>query len=197
MAVVDLNSLPVLNAPPEPFAVSGWRGGEGGGAIFWQGALGDRWMLPVETAMMKAEPDLRRALALVSQAERLGGKIEIPQPDFNVGAPGTPTVAADTASGRTVPLTGLTPHYAIRAGQWVTIVVDGRGYLDEIVTPVVADASGEAEIELRNLIRKGLSEDDVVELGRPWIEGAVTVTRRAPNDINRAGSFAFTITELR
>lgn len=197
MAVIDLDTLPILSAVPEPLAASGWRGGEGGGAMFWEGRPGDRWQMAVETSMMKVEPDQRLARALLAKAERLGARVSIPMPDFNVMAPGSPVVATTTAAGRAVPIEGLTPRYPIRAGAWVTIVVDGRGYLDEVTDQVIANVDGEATISLRNPIRKSIPAGATVELGKPWIEGAMMVTRRPPIDISHAASFAFTIMEVR
>lgn len=197
MASIDLTELRIASAVPEPYAFSGWRRPGLGGALSYESRLGDRWSIRLRTPMMAVEPDWRRWSALFDDAERLGGIFEIPQPGYDVGAPGTPLVDADTASGREVPIKGLTPDYAIRAGQWLSIVSDGYRYADRVAVQAIADSSGDATVRLRNLIRAPLSEGDVVELGAPKIEGAVEILSRPPLEIERVTSIEFLVTELR
>lgn len=197
MASIDFTGLPIASAVPTPFSFSRWRRPGLGGAITYQGRLGDRWSFTFRTPLMPIEPDWRRWSALFDDAERLGGVFDIPQPEFSVGAPGTVLVDADTASGRTVPLKGLTPSYAIKAGQWISFVSDGYRYADRVVEQVIADSTGDATVRIRNLLRAPLSEDDVVELGSPKIEGAVEVVSRPPLEIEHVTAIEFIVTEFR
>jgi hypothetical protein len=197
MASIDLTSLRIASAVPTPYAFSGWRQPGLGGALSYEGRLGDRWMMTVRTPMMKVEPDWRRLSALFDDAERLGGIIEIPQPDFNVGAPGTPLVSATTASGRSIPIDGLTPNYAIKAGQWLNYTKGGVIYADRVAEQVIANGSGQATVRLRNLLRVSLADGDVIELGGPKMEGAIQVTSRPPLEVERVTSIEFTVTELK
>lgn len=197
MASIDLTTLPIASAVPEPYAFSGWRKPGLGGALAYEGRPGDRWMMRVRTPMMQVEPDWRRLSALFDDAERYGGIVAIPQPGFDTGAPGQPLVASATSSGRMVPIDGLTPHYAIKAGQWVSIQHGGQWYADRIAEQVIANASGQATIRLRNLIRTPFADGDAVELGKPVMEGAIEVTSRPPLEIERVTAIEFTITEFK
>lgn len=197
MASIDLTELPIASAVPEPYAFSGWRKPGLGGSLAYEARPGDRWMMAVRTPMMAVEPDWRKWSALFDDAERLGGIVVIPQPGLDVGASGSPLVASATASGRTVPLDGLTPHYAIKAGQWVSIQHSGQWYADRAAEQVIANSSGQATIRLRNLIRTPLSDGDVVELGKPVMEGAIEVTSRPPLDVERVTAIEFVLTEFK
>lgn len=157
--------------------------------------LGDCWGAPVETPSMHIEPDGRRWSARLVRAVKEGGIVRIHQPGFAIGAPGSPTVATDTAGGRTIPLAGLTPHYAIREGQWLNYLVAGRYYLDQVREQVIADADGEATVTLQNLLRAPLEVGDVIELARPRLEGWIEGDFSIPRDVERVTSFNFTITE--
>jgi hypothetical protein len=198
MASVDFtNKLRIASAVPEPYSFSGWRAPGLGGAISYEGRFGDRWMMRFRTPLMHIEPDWRRLSALFDDAERLGGIVEIPQPDLNIGAPGTPLVSATTASGRNIPIDGLTPHYAIRAGQWINYVKGGVIYADRVAEQVIANGSGQATVRLRNLLRASLADGDSIELGNPRIEGAVEVTSRPPLEVERVTAIEFTVTEFK
>ena len=165
--------------------------------MFYQGMLGDRWRMVVRTREMKAEPDCRRAGALLDRARRLGGYIKIPQLDLNISAPGLPEIATTTSAGRSVPITGLTPGCPLREGQWLSVIAGGRRYADKVAAQVIADASGQADVEIENLIRKTMTAGDTVEVAAPMIEGAVEITYRPPQVIERTGYFEFIITERR
>lgn len=197
MASIDLTTLPIVSAVPGPYAFSGWRKPGLGGALAYEARPGDRWMMTVRTPMMPVEPDWRNWSALFDDAERYGGIVAIPQPGLALQPLGLPLVAATTGSGRMVPLDGLTPHATIRRGQWVSIQHGGRWYADRVAEQVVANASGQATIRLRNLIRVPLSDGDVVELAKPVMEGAIEVTSRPPLEIERVTSIEFTVTEIK
>jgi len=157
--------------------------------------LGDCWGAPVETPSMLIEPDGRRWSARLARAFKEGGIVSIHQPGFSVGAPGGAVVAADTAGGRMLPLTGLTPYYAIREGQWLNYIVAGQRYLDQVREQVIADAAGEATLTLQNLLRVPLVEGDAIDLATPALEGWMEGDFSIPRGVDRTTSFSFTITE--
>lgn len=196
MAVVDLTALRIAGMVPRPFngaAVQQPTYGSG----FRIDRPGSRWQFQFRTPAMYIEPDWRRMAALFDDAERLGGLFAIPQPRFEVGSPGAPVVDGATASGRLVPLSGLTPHYPIRRGQWVSFVVEEQRYADRIAEQVIASAGGTAEVRLRNLIRKPMAGGETVELGVPKVEGIVEVSEWPELTPEGISDLAWTVTEVR
>jgi hypothetical protein len=196
MAVVDLTDLRFQNAPPSLVTLGGVVRGPFGGATYI-GRQGDRWQRQYVTRPMREEPNGRRFRAMLQMATREGGLFHIPQPGFSIGAPGSPVVAEDTASGRSVPLAGLTPHYAIRIGQWLSFVSGGRRYCDQVTAQVIAGADGTAVVTIQNLLRAPLSEGDVVELGSPKMEGTVEGDFGGDLAADQIAQFSFTVIEDR
>jgi hypothetical protein len=145
---------------------------------------------------MAIEPDGRRWGALIDLAQRRGALLRIKQPGFDVGSPGyAVTVAANTAAGRTVPLAGVQPGYEFRLGQWVSLVVEGRRYLDKLAAPTSAAGDGTAMIELTNLLRAPLSAGDAVEVAFPKIEGSIDGDVGGAWERSRNTAFSFTVME--
>lgn len=191
---IDLTALRFRAAEPQPLRLGGVvRGPLGGSQTI--NRLGDRWQLMVETPPMPIEPDGRRWSVLLDQARREGALIRVRQPDFLNLAIGQPVVAAATASGRSVPVAGLAPDAAVVPGQWVSIVVNGRRYLDRVRAQAVAGSDGLATLLLVNLIRVPLPQGAVVELAQPKIEGSIDGDVGGRWEPNRRTSFAFTVIE--
>jgi len=197
MASVDLTDLNFEEAVPTPLQFGRLLRPQTGGAIQRIDRLGNRWMIACRTPVMPIEPDGRLIGARLNRAVRDGGYIRIRQPNFDVGAPGTPLVNGAVSSGRTVDIDGLTPGYAIRDGQWVSFVTGGARYLDCVDAQVIADSSGEATITLHNLLRAPLADNATVELGLPRLEGVVEITSPAPWPRDRLTYFEFTVTEAK
>lgn len=196
MAAVDFTDISIRSANPIPFnRAMAQKPTYGSGFIIDR--PGSRWMFEMATAMMRVEPDWRLLAARFDDAERLGGLFVIPQPGFDPGTPGSAVVDATTSSGREVPITGASPHYAVKRGQWVSFVVDGQRYADRIAEQAILDASGEGTIRLRNLLRVPLTAGDTVELAEPKVEGIVEVTSREPLTPVRVAAFEWTVTEAR
>lgn len=96
-----------------------------------------------------------------------------PLDGFDPGSPGNPKVGAATAGGSVLPLKGLSAGYAVREGQWFSIVHAGRRYLHLFVANGVADGSGNLSALIFPMLRTALSVDDVIEIAQPMIEGHV------------------------
>lgn len=196
MAVVDLTDLRIRSHLPQPFngaAVQQPTYGSG----FRIDRPGSRWLFQFRTPAMLLEPDWRLISARFDDAERLGGLFAIPQPGLPVGAPGSPVVDDAMTSGRSIPIAGLTPHYAIRGGQWLSLVVGGQRYADRIAEPVVASSGGTAIVRLRNLIRVPLAGGETVELAKPKVEGIVEVSEWPELTFEGVSDLAWTVTEVR
>lgn len=133
--------------------------------------IGSRHMIEVNMPPMAVEPDGRRWIAKLLRAKQEGGRVEFPQVEFEVGACGAPTVGTATTGGRSLPIAGGTPNYAVREGQWLTVFSGGRGYTFCTVAPVVLNASGAGTLVLDVPLRVAAAVADKVELAKPTIEG--------------------------
>jgi hypothetical protein len=195
MSAIDFSALPIRRAVPMTVAFGRVQRPGTGGETFRTDRLGNRWAFQFETASMPLEPNGARWQALFDDAERVGGVFSIKQPGFVIGPCGSPTVGDYTPAGRLIPLTGLTPRYSIRARQWLSTKIDGQWFLDRIMEPAMADASGNATVRIKNLIRRPLSEGDMVELAAPKIQGTIEMSGGSGWELERVTSFAFTVTE--
>ncbi|HEX8412396.1 MAG TPA: hypothetical protein VF637_00715 [Sphingomicrobium sp.] len=195
MASVDLTGLRINSATPMPVTFGGIQRPATGGAVTRIRRMGSRWAFTFTTPPMRIDPDYRLWSAQFDRAEDDGALIHINLPGFSVGTPGTPTVATTTATGRSIPLTGLTAGYVIRAGQWVSFIVGGKRYLDRIAQQVTASAGGTATITIKNLIRVSIPAGTVAELAVPKIEGSLEYESPPTWSVDRFAAFAFTITE--
>jgi len=192
---VDLSGLPIRSAEPILQEFGGLLVPALGGPVQRIERPGSRWALRVETPPMPVEPDGRRWSARIARAKRAGALIEIPQPGLTIGNPGAPVVNGSFASGRLIQLGGLAPGYLLREGQWLSFIVGGRRYVDQIVSDVSASAGGIAAIAIQNLLRVPLAGGEQVEVASPKIEGWLEDNFSFPIDVARMTSFGFTITE--
>lgn len=189
---VDLTELHINGDELIPLTMGGLM--EGFSSDDYLGRLGDRWAAQVSTPAMPIEPDGRRWSARLTRARKEGAIIKIHQPGFSIGSPGLPEVASDTASGRTILMTGLTPRYPVREGQWLNYIVGGQLYLDHAEQEAVADASGDVEVTIANLIRTPLTAGDTISFDpkiEGWIKGEFSISR----SIERMTAFSFLVSE--
>jgi len=112
------------------------------------------------------------------------------------GSPGSPVVGAG-ATGRTLPLTGLTPGYPILEGYWLSIEKSGQHFLHSVGVGAVASAGGTASIELNELLRDTFTAGSVVHLAAPQVEGLLPEDWTFAFDINRIVPIEFTVKEKR
>jgi hypothetical protein len=127
----------------------------------------------VEVSFPPMKPDVaRRFMARLQKARREGLRIEYPLLGVNQGAPGSPVVNGTNPTGTTLPLRGLTPHYAVKEGFWLHVEdADGVRYLHNVTTNGIADASGLLSVEIEPAIRAPLADGSAVELAKPTFEG--------------------------
>lgn len=131
--------------------------------------LGTRWALRVSMPTMRAEV-ARYWVDALSRGGETGVVMAIPQ-DIAIGDPGAPLVAAAAFAGMTLQIKGLTPGYAVKTGQFLSIVHGGRRYVHIFSADAVANGSGALTTSIWPMIRTGLSINDVIELARPMIQG--------------------------
>ncbi|QIG80117.1 hypothetical protein [Stakelama tenebrarum] len=144
---------------------------EHGGPSFKIDRLGGGFAIALTIPYEHIEPDGRRWIARLQTARRLGARVEYPQLDLNVGAPGNPTVDGSAAGGTTLPVTGATPRYAVREGQALNVVKGGRSYLYFAAAQTILDGSGEGDILLTTPLRTQLAGGEGINLGKPILEG--------------------------
>lgn len=121
----------------------------------------------------------------------------IPQPGFDTGAPGHANrVMGSGQAGASINLAGLTPHYAFRKRQWLTVITDGQRYCYRSSAEAIANEDGEITIPLRTMLRVPHLDNDPVLIGEPEMEGFVTVDEGAwAIDGNHLVQLGFTIKE--
>tara|TARA_Y100000815_G_scaffold75179_1_gene63935 strand:- start:440 stop:1027 length:588 start_codon:yes stop_codon:yes gene_type:complete len=191
---IDLTYLKIRDVDPVPLDFGSTITGALGAPTQHIDRLGNRWTMAVVTPPMKYEPDGRLTSIDMDMALLEGGVFSVRVPGFKPGTPGSPVLASDVTSGRSIALSGLTPNYAIKKGAPISIVHGGRRYFDRVRAQVIAASDGTATISIRNLIRVPLTSGDVVEIGAPKIEGSIS-EYRAPIPVNGLISFSFRITE--
>lgn len=147
-------------------------------------------------------PATTRFDALVIQSRLLRARddrlrMEWPQADFDAGTPGAARVAAAVISGTAVPLKGMTAGYQAREGQFLSFVHAGRRYVHIFAADGTVAADGTLDAAVWPMLRTNLSNNDVVEIAPPMIEGLVS-----PGDelswqisVDRLASFSFTLSE--
>lgn len=93
------------------------------------------------------------------------------QPGVVTGAPGAPRVNTSGQSGRIIALKGMTPGYVVRKGQFLSIVTQGQRFLYRAASASLVLANGQANVLLQTMLRFPPSDNDVVEIEQPMIEG--------------------------
>lgn len=144
-----------------------------GGAVQRISRLGSRYALDVEMPPMPAEPTGRIWVSRLKRGKTNRVVFPFPQLDINIGAPGTPLVKTAATGGTSFALKGLTPYYAIREGQFFSVIHGGRRYLHSADAQVIADAAGDATLTITPMLRTAVSVDDVVEIAVPIMEGYI------------------------
>lgn len=159
--------------------------------------VGTRFGLRVTLPPMRTRDDalIVQSRLLQARADRL--RMEWPQPDFDTGAPGAPLVSANVASGTTVPIKGLAAGYTAKEGQMLSVIHAARRYMYMFTADGTANGAGNVTLTTFPMLRTPLSNNDVLEIACPKIEGLVS-----PGDelswqisVDRLASFSFTIAE--
>lgn len=117
------------------------------------------------------------------------------QPGFDVGSPGTPRVNGAGQGGIFLTVDGLTPGYVVRKGQFLNVVTLGRHYLYRAAADATANASGQAQIQLRTMLRFPPQDNDVVKLAAPMIEGFVRDMKSWEVGVDRLVAIQFKVRE--
>lgn len=134
--------------------------------------LGSRYSMQFSFPPMKPE-EARVFTSRFKRGKRLGIRINLPML-VPQGFPGAPVVDGAGQSGATLNVRGLEPGHVIGEGFWMTLVdSDGIGYLHSVSETAVADANGEAAVEIEPLLRAPFADGATIHLAEPYIEGFV------------------------
>ncbi|WP_374274432.1 hypothetical protein [Brevundimonas sp.] len=108
--------------------------------------------------------------ARLNQATSQKVRVPFHQP-IDVGDPGIPLVNGPASGGDTLYLKGLMPGYAVQAGQFLSLIKNGRRYLHQVTQAAQANASGLVTLEVVPNLRIATAGNEVVEMALPEIEG--------------------------
>ncbi|MCW3837801.1 hypothetical protein ACFQ1E_17285 [Sphingomonas canadensis] len=172
--MIDLTALKCQAAPVRLIDWGVMQRPSGPGPTARVGRVGTRFGIEYVAPPEEIEPDGRRWIARLQQAKQQGARVLYPQVEFNVGAPGAPTVDGAVSGGMSLPITGAAANYAIREGQALNVVRSGRTYLHFAAAQTILDASGDGTIALTTPLRAVLAGGESVELKNPAIEGWLT-----------------------
>jgi hypothetical protein len=145
-----------------------------GGSLQILDRLGSRHSIDLKLPPIPTEPAGRIWASRLKQAKRQGALYRFPQYGFRIGAPGAPQVGANGQAGTSLALTGFTPGYAIRDGQWFSLVTGGRRYLYSASSGAVANSSGAATVQIEPPLRISPVAGDLAEFAVPMIEGVLS-----------------------
>ena len=100
--------------------------------------------------------------------------MKVHQPGLVIGAPGAVRVNGGGQAGTSLIVDGLTPGYVVRKGQFFTLTTAGRRFLYRTSAAVTANGSGQATLTVRTPLRRPPSDNDVIDMANPVIEGFIT-----------------------
>ena len=167
--VLPTTQLP-NSATPELVSFGGVLTPSGGGPSQRLNRLGDRYRLSV-TLPTRITGELRVYIARLRQALTDGAILAFPQPDITIGSPGSPVVAGSGQAGSTLNLRNFTPNYALREGQFFSIIHNGRRYLHSARAQAIVSNTGTLALPITPMLRISPADGAVCEFGQPKIEG--------------------------
>lgn len=107
-------------------------------------------------------------------AEGVTVVMDVHQPGLVLGDPGAaPLVKGAGQAGALLLIDGVSPGYAIRKGQFFSVISAGQRFLYRAQAATVATGEGAALVALDTMLRRPPNDNDVVELLQPRIEGFV------------------------
>jgi hypothetical protein len=158
--------------------------------------LGNRWALTVRLPPMPVEPLGREWVAKLVEGLSDTVVYPFPQIDFAVGTPGATLVNGANQTGLTINLDGFVANYAIRLGQFFSIIINGRRFLYQSRATIAASAGGAVALPIQPMIRKMPADNAVCEFAPPMIEGFLQDDGREWTvDVARTTGLEFTIFE--
>ena len=167
--ILPVEPGPSIMTPRPIFTRNETRPATGAGPVGRNLRPGTRWAWDIELPPM----DYVESLAwddLLSEDDTV--VMEILQPGLVIGDPGAaPLVNGSGQAGRTLNLKGVTPGYVFRKGQWLSVIQNGQRFAYKSSAAATANGVGNIAIPLRTMLRTLLSNNAVVEIAQPMVEG--------------------------
>lgn len=176
MTVILPTTSIVTSVIPRPVTSRNNLSSTFGGADQRINRMGSKWALDVVMAPMTYE-ESRDWEGLETDDETC--VFEVPEPGVNMDGCGSPLVKGAGQSGMSLITDGWTPQSYIPKGKWITVAVSGLLYLYRTRSAVVADASGEATLPIRPMLRRSPADNAALSVNPAKIEGFATVPEGA------------------
>jgi hypothetical protein len=145
-----------------------------GGPVQRVERMGNRFRLSATMPPMKSDKLGRQWVSALIRGKQEGARIELPLGGFKPGTPGSPTVDGAGQAGRTLAITGATPNYVVRDGQWFNhVTATGERLLYMNVGETILDGSGDGTLDIEPMLRAEPGDGDAVDFGKPTIEGFI------------------------
>jgi hypothetical protein len=144
-----------------------------GGAFQRLNRIGSRFSLDISYTRLKPEPDARILARRLRRAKTEGALFPVPQPGLQIGNPGNPVVDGGGQSGSSIAIRGFAPGYAVREGQFFSIIDGGRRYLHCASGDAVAGGDGRLVLAIHPMLRVRPANGAICEFAKPYIEGIV------------------------
>lgn len=90
---------------------------------------------------------------------------------IDIDPAGSAVQANGSNQGSILKFKGLPANYALRGGQYFTVVKNGKRYLHQIIEPTTATPGGLATAAITPMLRVALSGNEAIEVDEPSIEG--------------------------
>lgn len=168
-----------------------------GGPVQRINRVGSRFALRVTMPPMR-EDGARAFIARLLQGRTQTVVMPWPLLGFVPGNPGAPLISAAPAGGSAIAIKGLTAGYAVKEGQFFSIVHGGRRYMHMFTAAATANGSGViAAAPIFPMLRTNLAVNDVLEIATPMIEGNVLPGDELNWELNvaRLVGLAFSVVE--
>lgn len=135
--------------------------------------LGDKWGIDVVTGAAKYADEGMTYLARLLRGMTDTVLLAFPEPGVPVQDYGAPVVSTAGASGRLLPIGGLTPGVVIREGKFLSVIIGGRRFLYQAAATMTVPIGGTVNLPIYPTLRRQPPVGAVVELAAPKIEGFV------------------------
>jgi hypothetical protein len=135
--------------------------------------LGDKWAIRVQTGAAKYAEEGMTYLARLLRGMTDTVLLAFPEPGVPVQDYGVPVVSTAGASGRLLPIGGLTPGVVIREGKFLSVVIGGQRFLYQAAATMTVPIGGAVNLPIYPTLRRQPPVGAVVELAAPKIEGFV------------------------
>lgn len=128
------------------------------------GAPGDYWFCTLNWGVLDRGQE-RILTATLGQLDGMFGEIMLPAfKRQRTDSIGVPVVGLTPPGARTLNVTRMTPGTAFRIGDYISLA----GEMFEVVTPVIAPASGAVTVAINKRVRSGIPAGTAIEYKKPF-----------------------------